>query len=409
MTMMSDLPRELEEEILSRVPLKSMRSVRSTCKRWDTLSKNHTKEGESYVIVKVNYDVYLMSVVINDVFPTIEPKGKLTCLDEQVKVKIFQVLHCEGLLLCVLRSDSRLVVWNPYLGQTRFITPRYYSDLARGLQERYTYALGYVNKNNKSCRSHKLLRFIDLGSAANRFAWYEMYDFDSDLWMTLDVTPHWRISHLNSFGVSLKGTTYWRVREQNSYHLVCFDFTRERFGPLLHIPPFNASDVDTVNISCVREEKLGVLLEHEGSNEIEIWITTKIEAGKLSWRKFLTVDKRSVVDYTISFYKRSFLIDEEKKLAVVFDDNGFGRKRIIIFGEAGDVREVDLEVGTGCWSQICYYVPSLVQCIKKPPGGKRKRQSDLETRRYDEKMSKLVALEKANQEARRDEDNYYYV
>ncbi|CAA7032917.1 unnamed protein product [Microthlaspi erraticum] len=272
MTMMSDLPRDLEEEILSRVPLKSMRSVRSTCKRWDTLSKNHTKEGESHVIV----------------------------LDH------------------------------------------------------YTYALGYVNKKNKSCRSHKLLKFIDLGSAAKDFAWYEIYDFDSDSWTTLDVTPKWHMSHLN-FGVSLKGNTYWRVEEGNSYHL------------------------------------------HEGSSEIEIWITTKIEAEKLSWRKFLAVDKRPFVDYMFSFNTRSLLIDEEKKLAVGFVENGFGHETVIIFGEAGDVREVDLgeaAVGKWHWSQICYYVPSSVQCIKKPPGGKRKRQSDLETRRYDENKSKLIALEK---------------
>ncbi|WZZ58587.1 hypothetical protein YC2023_058694 [Brassica napus] len=55
----SDLPVNLVEEILYRVPLKSMRAVRLTCKDWDTLSKNRSfskmhigklravKEGES--------------------------------------------------------------------------------------------------------------------------------------------------------------------------------------------------------------------------------------------------------------------------------------------------------------------------------------------------------------------------
>ncbi|CAA7032916.1 unnamed protein product [Microthlaspi erraticum] len=352
MTMMSDLPRDLEEEILSRVPMKSLRTVRLTCKKWDTLSKNHTKEGKSHVIVLVKDNVHLMSGVINDVIPSIEPEGKLTCLDEQVKISYF--LHCEGLLLCILRGDnSGLVVWNPYLGQTRWITPRYSSCLAQFFRGRYTYALGYVNKKNKSCRSYKILK---------HFAWSEIYDFDSDSWTTLDVTSNWHISHLNYLGVSLKGNTYWRVEEGNSYHLVCFDFTSERFGPLLPIPPFNSSDVDIVNLSCVREEKLAVLFQHEGSNKIEIWITTKIEAEKLSWSKFLTVDRGPVIDYTFSYDTRSFLIDEEKKLAVGFVVNGFGQKTVIIFGEAGDLREVDL----GEAAQICYYVPSLVQCIKKP-------------------------------------------
>nr|VDD43406.1 unnamed protein product [Brassica oleracea] len=42
MTRISDLPVNLVEEILYRVPLKSMRAVRLTCKDWDTLSKNRS-------------------------------------------------------------------------------------------------------------------------------------------------------------------------------------------------------------------------------------------------------------------------------------------------------------------------------------------------------------------------------
>lgn len=40
MTMMSDLSQDLLEHILSRVPITSIGAVRSTCKRWNTLSKD---------------------------------------------------------------------------------------------------------------------------------------------------------------------------------------------------------------------------------------------------------------------------------------------------------------------------------------------------------------------------------
>ncbi|CAA0374401.1 unnamed protein product [Arabidopsis thaliana] len=58
MEKMSDLPRELVEEILSRVPVKSMREVRVTCKTWNALSKHISKaeaarEGEFLGIAKV--------------------------------------------------------------------------------------------------------------------------------------------------------------------------------------------------------------------------------------------------------------------------------------------------------------------------------------------------------------------
>ncbi|KAG2246167.1 hypothetical protein Bca52824_085795 [Brassica carinata] len=38
-TTMSDLPDDLAEEILSRVPLTSLSAVRSTCRKWNDLSK----------------------------------------------------------------------------------------------------------------------------------------------------------------------------------------------------------------------------------------------------------------------------------------------------------------------------------------------------------------------------------
>lgn len=42
MTTLSDLPPDLVKEILSRVPLRSLRSIRSTCKQWNILSKDGT-------------------------------------------------------------------------------------------------------------------------------------------------------------------------------------------------------------------------------------------------------------------------------------------------------------------------------------------------------------------------------
>lgn len=76
-----------------------------------------TREDESCMIVMRDHNVYLTSVVVDE-NPSTKSLGKLTCLDEQVKIS--QVSHCEGLLLCTLKDDNtRFVIWNPYLGQTR--------------------------------------------------------------------------------------------------------------------------------------------------------------------------------------------------------------------------------------------------------------------------------------------------
>ncbi|KAL9309027.1 F-box/kelch-repeat protein [Arabidopsis thaliana] len=338
-----------------------------------------SREGESTIITLMNYKLCLMSLVV-DVDPYIEHKGKLTCFNLEHQVKISQVFYYEGLLLCVLKDDTittRLVVWNPYWGQTRQIKTRYSHHAFYGRDSTYmfNYSLGYKDKN--SCRSHKLLRFIDYHRnylGLHQFFWYEIYDFDSDLWTTLDVTPYWFIA-ISQSGVSLKGNTYWCARNRSSGysdHIICFDFTRERFGPLLPLP---FSFIDRHH-SC----------DHYYKNVVEIWITAKLEAEMVSWSKFLRINTGPIIH-------TSFFINEEKKVAIGFNDN---RKTINIIGEAGYLRELDLGEHAEPYRRrhVFSYAPSSVQIKETAPGNIKKHQSSLETRLFDRNMLRLVAFEK---------------
>lgn len=83
MTKISDLPRDLAEEVLSRVPVTSLRAVRFTCKKWNTLTKHRSftkklvcqakaepkkkQAKEFYAIMTMNYKVYLMSVNLDEI------------------------------------------------------------------------------------------------------------------------------------------------------------------------------------------------------------------------------------------------------------------------------------------------------------------------------------------------------
>ncbi|CAN6936805.1 unnamed protein product [Brassica oleracea] len=109
MTTMLDLPDDLLDEIFSRVPLDSTTAVRSTCKAWNASFYRR-------MIVMMDHNVYLTSVVVNENAST-KRLGKLTCLTHE-QVKISEVFHCDGLLLFILKDDKRLVVWNPCLGET---------------------------------------------------------------------------------------------------------------------------------------------------------------------------------------------------------------------------------------------------------------------------------------------------
>ncbi|CAG7890016.1 unnamed protein product [Brassica rapa] len=77
----------------------------------------------------LDYNVYLVN--INLLNPSIERIGKLVDPDDNTAdgVNISNIFYCQGLFLCVTKHRTRLVVWNPFNGQTRWIQPRHYYHL----------------------------------------------------------------------------------------------------------------------------------------------------------------------------------------------------------------------------------------------------------------------------------------
>ncbi|KAF2539471.1 hypothetical protein F2Q68_00022737 [Brassica cretica] len=203
---------------------------------------------------------------------------------------------------------------------------------------------------------------------------FKIYDFSSDSWRILDLFPRtWMISY-GEHGLSLKGNTYWFASERPSINgfLVCFDFTRETFGPPLSLPRV-AYFQDTVSLSSVREDQLVVLFQTWDILTFEIWISTKIgdDPNAVSWNNkfFLSTNIKQLIHPQWQFpASASFFIDEEKKVAVVFDKDtdirNPTREVAYIIGvdgslkEAADVREC---ADRYCDAFLCSYVPSLVQ------------------------------------------------
>ncbi|CAA7015638.1 unnamed protein product [Microthlaspi erraticum] len=222
-TLISDLPRDLAEEVLSRLPVTSLRGARSTCKKLNTLTKTQSftkkhigeakkkQRTEFQVVMVLEYKLYLYSVN----------------------------------LLC-----------DPSL--ERIVDPT-----QKFLQQIDRYALGYERKSSHSLRSYKVLRFMDDydSSVKHRITEFEIYSLDSDSWKVVHVNPDWDIEYFHR-GVSLKGNTYWYAQEKipidpheegdisdQRDFLLCFDFTTERFGPRLPLP-FHCFG-ETVTLSSV--------------------------------------------------------------------------------------------------------------------------------------------------------------
>ncbi|EFH59451.1 hypothetical protein ARALYDRAFT_898340 [Arabidopsis lyrata subsp. lyrata] len=290
MTMMSDLPHDLLEEILSRVPLTCLRAVRSTCKTWNNLS-NKSKFYVTVCSLRIfNFQGILQGEEFVD--SSIKPVCNLI-----YQVKISKIVNCDGLLLCITSVNTEIVVWNPYLGQTRWIKP-IKADMT-GVK----YALGYDDNKN---RNHKILRT-------------------------------WRVIN-GKYLLRYHREKKWEWPKVSEDFLLCFDFTRERFGPHLPLPFYYDVSHDFVGLSSVREEQLAVLFEYFNTSEIEIWTTTEIEPNVVSWIPFLKVDN---TDLKLEIDVGSFYIDQEKKLAVVFESREFEsrKNKAYIFGENGYMKK----------------------------------------------------------------------
>ncbi|XP_019096352.1 PREDICTED: F-box protein At1g66490-like [Camelina sativa] len=317
MTRMCDLPGDLVEEIFSRVPLKSLSVARYTCKAWNDLSRNQIiektrKQHLGFMVMdsriySMKFDIQGLRSNDGKEDSVIGPCIKRANILNQVEV--FNVFHWDGLLFCVIKDNRWRVVWNPYLEQTRWIQPIHkYHKFHRSDM----FAFGYNDNDNNN-------NHLDL--------FFELYDFNSDSWRTLDVNPDCDIKR----GVSLKGNTYFFAQEPKKFKkpsrpsyvevfLLCFDFTAERFVPGRLPLPFHSCmcGLEDVTLSCVREEHLAVLKQRSNSG-MEIWMTTKIEPNVITWNHFLRVERDTLPERG-HFW--SFFIDVEKKVAMVFNSIG---------------------------------------------------------------------------------------
>lgn len=254
-----------------------------------------------------------------------------------------------------------MVVWNPFMGKIRW------SQHIDRDKTPYDYVLGSYQDDKSGNTSYKVLRYMFWGSKKN----LEICELYSSSWRILDVTTDCTF-YGESTRASLKGKTYWFAFDEKDWQLymVSFDYTTERFGSRMSLPyQFPIGSYKTVALSCVREEKLSVLLQLRDTSRKEIWVTNKIDETTqvLSWNKVLTLDYPDLGRCFLTGL--SFLFDEENRKIVCCE-------RRMSEDEAADwvyIVEEDNKVTQLCFGKcndfdtlesdpyLFGYVPSLVQ------------------------------------------------
>ncbi|WZZ65359.1 hypothetical protein YC2023_076729 [Brassica napus] len=393
MMMISDLPGDLEEEILSRVPAKSLWELKTTCKRWYTLFRDPKFVEKNTKLSKAVRESILLSndmvcSIAGDLHSSgfntgIEFTGKLKSLKHSEDLKFSHIFHCDGLMLCSTERNNRLVVWNPCTGQRRNIEPK----TCYGSND--TYALGY-SRSSSSVHCYKILRwFYHQNEKKEWINGCEIYELYSDSWRVLDSFT--RDYTFVFEGMSLKGDTYFVAQDNEAgAFLMKFDFTTERFVRLpLPIPSLYFHDAsfnnpeNIVALSVVKDDKLSVLHQniYPWSNVMRIWVTNKVYED-LSWRSdfvftvdFEKFDLPSVVNVT------SFLLDEENKVAVCCDKDpdDKDKTRMYIVGEDmyKQVYKDNVAASRFNWPLVLTYAPSLVRIQNRTPRKRKRRRLTL--------------------------------
>ncbi|KAG7584057.1 F-box domain [Arabidopsis suecica] len=346
MAAMSDLPRELLEDILSRIPSESLRELRFTCKLWNALYKDrgcikerfHKRTARELIIVVLDGSVYSLDVdyldinerLVSNVIGGIQvSRFNRTCDLDFDDICVSDVFHCDGLLLLRTEVTNMLLVWNPCSGQTGWIQLMYHQTTS-------IFALGY---HKELCDSYKILSIEEYPILG--FSKFEIYELNSNSWRALDdVLDDVTLGCIiQSRGMSLKGNTYWIASQVKGFVLLSFDFTTEGFGRLNL--PSQSLGYEVLALSLVREEKLSILQQNQDASKVEIWVTTNDEIDQtkaLSWSKFLSVDFNSYFHLKLTCDVSFFIKDEEKKVAVCCDNKGIA----YIFGENCDFGKVEI-------------------------------------------------------------------
>ncbi|KAL0690347.1 hypothetical protein Bca4012_090025 [Brassica carinata] len=156
--MLSHLPADLVEEILSRVPATSLKRLRSTCKKWNALFKDNrfiekhlcNVPKQLRVLILEGCGLYPTSVDLNSVPPSIEFSDELS------------------------------------------LNNSYNSEKGK---------LGGSNKTMVACVS-------DGGNHGDLVDGFEIYDFNSNAWRVVNA-PNCFV--IRSHGVALKGNAYWNA------------------------------------------------------------------------------------------------------------------------------------------------------------------------------------------------------
>ncbi|CAN6889468.1 unnamed protein product [Brassica oleracea] len=364
-----NLPWDLIVEILSHVPPKSLVRFRTVSKQWNTLINDkafiNNNKTTSQFFLATKSKIYGIRV---------NPKIEVSELTLDIPALEYllprHLINCEGLLLCSMGKGA--VVWNPYLGQTRWIEPESNHPLIK------FYGIGYDYDNRyKTLASYKKYW-------ATKTSW-KTHDFSSDAWKDLhtmvmksDSSTHQKggsITFHTTCGLSLNGTWY-RIASYDKakylFFLINFDFSIQAFYKFCDLPCEDNHHQDTLVIGAFKGDRFSLLKQSHLTKKIQIWLTTnkihKKGGADVEWMNFMEVSAPNLptLVQTRSYSQPSFFIDDKRLVVCSCDETV--RAWIYVVGNNNLIRKIKIDLVVDPWPLHCSFTPSLISVPRGQEG-----------------------------------------
>ncbi|XP_019096713.1 PREDICTED: putative F-box/kelch-repeat protein At1g12170 [Camelina sativa] len=354
-----NLPWDMVEEILSRVPPKSLVRFGTVCKQWKALFQEksfvNTELDHARPEVILMYDGKIFSIDVNLDDLAIEVRRIFLDIPTW---ESYAINYCDGLLSCELSTKgSGTVVWNPSMRQGKQI-----------LKEGYLFLLCGIGYNrSRPEMGYKIFAYYSQSGIIGGEE-LAIYDCASETWEVINAPYNESpIEEPLDADISLNGNSYWTAynTETSDYFIRRFDYSKKTLKNFCMLPCKKNSDGDTHYLSVFRGERFSMLEQCYRTREIEIWVTkNKIRNGDekdVVWIKFMNVSLPDMPRLSHQYNGRfpSYFVDNirEKSFVMCCYDETHHVCIYIVRGDMSRKIEIDFVDG-GCCHAINF--PSLI-------------------------------------------------
>ncbi|KAJ0449807.1 putative F-box domain-containing protein [Helianthus annuus] len=236
----NNVPFEIQEEIIKRLPVKSLIRFRSVSKSWNSLigSSNfitHYRSQQQHLLVS-NYLSNRVSIIDDNTFPQQRVPLTLRLYDKVLKGQ--KKIGSSHGLLCLYRR-GKVVIWNPLI--TKLVVVVVVPNVAYDKMFKTVLGFGVCRETSdpKIVKIRYIDRFKDMDSVTSIPRQVEIFTLSTGVWRSMNNNlPRKSIILGSGDGVCVVGVYYWLATDRSTVDaeieaynmIISFDMTSEEFG-----------------------------------------------------------------------------------------------------------------------------------------------------------------------------------